>query len=54
MKNEANIKQSAIDKLTLIANEEFGVQLTKEEADYLGITYINDETIVKEIKEIDE
>lgn len=51
MKNEQNIKQSAIEKLTLIANEEFGVQLTKEEVDYLGITNINDESIVKEENE---
>lgn len=42
------IKQSAIDKLTSIANQEDGIQLSQEEVDFLGINYINDETILKE------
>lgn len=42
-------KQSAIDKLKLIANQEEGVQLNESEADYLQITSLNDDSILETV-----
>lgn len=47
MENKS-IKQSVIEKLTLIANQEEGVALTNEEADFIDITSLDDATILAE------
>lgn len=47
MKNET-IKQSVIEKLILIANGGEAVQVTRDEAEYLGISFINDESVIED------
>lgn len=50
MKN-IDLHQSVTHKLKLIANQEEGVELTKEEAEYLNITSLDDDMILRDNKE---